>query len=247
MTPLEQEILLNLIDSFIDDSLVSEVLECVQGGKEATVFRCRAAPETGDSFYAVKVYRPMERRNFKNDSMYQNGRVILNGRSRRAYEGKTDFGRKVQYGRWVNAEYETQRMLFDAGVDVPRPVACNGSAILMEWLGTEDAAAPQLRRAQFGPNAAVYLFKSILGNVELMLRNNVIHGDLSPFNILFHEGGIRIIDFPQAIDARTNHNAFPLLLRDLEHVYEFFQPHGVRADPLRIAQSLWARYLRAEL
>ena len=123
----------------------------------------------------------------------------------------------------------------------------NGSAILMEWLGTEDAAAPQLRRAQFGPNAAVYLFKSILGNVELMLRNNVIHGDLSPFNILFHEGGIRIIDFPQAIDARTNHNAFPLLLRDLEHVYEFFQPHGVRADPLRIAQSLWARYLRAEL
>src|SRR5262245_26345861 len=119
MTPLEHEVLLGLMESFLDDSLILEVLEAVKSGKEATVFRCRAAPSTGQKYFAVKVYRPMERRNFRNDSTYQQGRVILSSRGRRAYESGTDFGRKVQYGLWVNAEYETQRMLYDAGADVP--------------------------------------------------------------------------------------------------------------------------------
>src|SRR5262245_2900745 len=101
MTPLEQEILLGLLESFLDDSLILEVLEVVQGGKEATVFRCRAAPSTGQQYFAAKVYRPMERRNFRNDSVYQQGRVILSSRGRRAYKNRTDFGREVQYGLWV--------------------------------------------------------------------------------------------------------------------------------------------------
>jgi RIO-like serine/threonine protein kinase len=36
----------------------------------------------------------------------------------------------------VAAEFETQQMLFDAGVSVPKPVECNGDAIVMEWLAT---------------------------------------------------------------------------------------------------------------
>src|SRR3954447_27064256 len=110
MTRDEHEVLLGLLESFLDDSLILEVLEVVKGGKEATVFRCRAAPSTGQAYFAAKVYRPMQRRSFKNDSVYQNGRVILSQRVRRAYENRTDFGREVQYARWVNSEYATQRM-----------------------------------------------------------------------------------------------------------------------------------------
>src|SRR4051794_32902181 len=145
MTQDEHEVLTGMLESFLDDSLILEVLEVVKGGKEATVFRCAAAPSTGQTYFAAKVYRPMERRSFRNDAMYQSGRVILNGHDRRAYQKKTGWGKQVQYGRWVNAEYETQRSLFDAGCDVPRPVKCNGSAILMEWLGDEHTSAQQLR------------------------------------------------------------------------------------------------------
>src|SRR5205814_9896862 len=132
MTRDEQAVLLGLLESFLDDSVITEVLEVVQGGKEATVFRCVAAPSTGDRFYAAKVYRPMERRNFRNDAVYQQGRIILSSRGRRAYAKGTDFGKQVQYGLWVAAEYQTQSALYDAGADVPQPIACNGSAILME-------------------------------------------------------------------------------------------------------------------
>src|SRR4051812_45912742 len=174
MTRDEQELLLGLMESFLDDSLILEVLEVVQGGKEATVFRCRAAPSTGQELFAAKVYRPMERRNFRNDSVYQQGRVILNQRTRRAYQNRTDFGRQVQYGRWVGSEYATQQALYDIGCDVPRPWACNGSAIVMEWIGGEDVAAVQLRHAKFERDEAQDLCDRLLSNIELMLRNNVV-------------------------------------------------------------------------
>ena len=247
MTRDEHEVLLGLLESFLDDSVITEVLEVVQGGKEATVFRCAAAPSTGDRFYAAKVYRPMERRNFRNDSVYQQGRVILNARSRRAYEKSTEFGKKVQYGRWVGSEFATQQALYDAGADVPRPIACNGSAILMEWLGDDMSAAVQLRHARLAPHEAHQIFDTLLANMELMLRNNVIHGDLSPFNVLYIGGAVKIIDFPQAVDARMNPNSYALLSRDVSNLCEHFAKYGIRSDPGRIAGRLWSRFMRAEL
>src|SRR6476620_7121564 len=108
MTRDEQPILLSMLDSFLDSGAITEVLEFVKGGKEATVFRCRA----GNHLVAAKVYRPRKYRNFKDDSDYQNGRVIGDARARRAVKNRSTFGREVQQGRWVTAEFETQKMLF---------------------------------------------------------------------------------------------------------------------------------------
>jgi RIO kinase 1 len=247
MTPLEQEVLLNLLEPFLDSSLILEVLEVVRGGKEATVFRCRAAPSTGQKFFAAKVYRPMERRNFRNDSVYQAGRVILSSRGRRAYQNRSDFGREVQQGLWVAAEFETQRALHEAGADVPRPWKCIGGVILMEWLGA-DVPAPQLRHAKPPRDEAHAMHRTLLANIELMLRHNVIHADLSPFNVLYlGEGRVKIIDFPQAVDPRMSPNAMMLLHRDVENVCRFFERFGVESNPHRIASDLWRRFVLAEL
>jgi serine/threonine-protein kinase RIO1 len=40
-----------------------------------------------------------------------------------------------------------------------------------------------------------------------------------------------IIDFPQAVDARTNPAAPELLLRDLQHVAGWFEQRGAATDP----------------
>ena len=84
-------------------------------------------------------------------------------------------------------------------------------------------------------------------NIELMLRNNVIHGDPSPFNVLYVDGNVKLIDFPQAIDARTNPSAYALLSRDVGNVCDHFAKYAIRADAGRIAGRLWSRFLRAEL
>src|SRR3954470_14666885 len=169
MSPDEQDTLLSSLDSFLDQNVISEVLECVRGGKEATVFRCRSGMRNGPPFFAAKVYRPSSRRSFRNDGAYRNGRVITNPRVRRAVESKSDFGREVQQHLWVAAEFETQQRLYDAGVSVPRPMRCNGGAILMEWIGDESAAAPQLRHANLSATEAVAAFRLLMRDVETML------------------------------------------------------------------------------
>ena len=69
-----------------------------------------------------------------------------------------------------------------------------------------------------------------------------------PFNILYlNGGGVKIIDFPQAVDARMNPNSFELLSRDVGNVCEYFAKYGIRWDPGRIAGKLWSRFMRAEL
>src|SRR5437879_3240654 len=55
------------------------------------------------------------------DAIYREGRVILDKRSARASAKRTDYAREVQSSLWTNHEFETLRMLYEAGADVPRP------------------------------------------------------------------------------------------------------------------------------
>ena len=67
----------------------------------------------------------------------------------------------------------------------------------------------------------------LLENVARCLARHCVHGDLSPFNILYWQGRPRIIDFTQAADARMNTNAYGLLCRDVENVCRFFKKWNV--------------------
>ncbi len=80
-----------------------------------------------------------------------------------------------------------------------------------------------------------------------MLAHHVVHGDLSPYNVLYWQGRPVIIDFPQAVDARENPNAQMLLARDVANVCRYFARQGVDCDPVAIADELWGRYMRARL
>ncbi|MHC4718058.1 MAG: RIO1 family regulatory kinase/ATPase domain-containing protein [Planctomycetota bacterium] len=236
-----------VLKPFIDDGLVADELHVVKSGKEATVYCCKTGGAAGGELLAVKVYRPLAQRRFKNDAVYQRGRVILDARLRRAYRKKSRMGRGVQFASWVGHEYETLRILHSAGADVPRPVSQSGDAILMEYVGDVETPAPTLRQASVPRGDAARLFKRILRNVELFLANERVHADLSPFNVLYWRGDIRIIDFPQAVDPRENPRAFELLIRDVRNVCDHFRRYGLDENAGRIAQQLWARYQRGQL
>ncbi len=117
----------------------------------------------------------------------------------------------------------------------------------MEYFGDERAAAPMLIRTRLEPDRAAAFLRRIIENVTLWLRNDRVHGDLSPYNILYWENKIVVIDFPQSVDAKLSPIARSLLHRDLENVCEYFERYGIRADATRIANELWNRYRRAEL
>jgi RIO kinase 1 len=237
------------LDALYTDGLISNVAGVIRSGKEATVYACRGSTSSGREYVAAKVYKALEKRGFRNDAAYQPGRErALYGSDRRALKSKSRQGRIVQFGIWMSGEFETLRVLHAAGADVPEPIAARGPVLLMEFIGGDDGApAPMLSRIAMEPHEARDCLRIVLENVALWLRHDRIHGDLSPYNILYREGRVVAIDFPQAIDPRFNPNAREMLTRDLENVCAYFARLGAYADPQRLAAEMWRRYRESRL
>ncbi len=236
--------------TFINEGWITEVLFRVKSGKEATVFCCAAHPDRDTDFYALKVYTPPDQRSFRNAAVYQENRFSRETRQGRAMHNKSSKGRKMLTSQWSGIEFATLKQLHEAGCDVAKPIAEGDGALLIEFITSDDDAgqpAPQLSRLRFVPEEAADLYAQALGSIEQMLANHVVHGDLSPYNILYSGGRLRIIDFPQAIDARTNSNAQMLLTRDVVNVSSFFAKLGCQTNPTAHSAALWKRYSHAQM
>ena len=161
-------------------------------------------------------------------AIYRDGEFIKPRRVRVAVEKRTTFGKVVAAAIWVDREWESLKTLSAAGANVPKPITRSDRGLLMTYIGDEDDAAPQLRSYRPDPDEAEELLRQVIRNVELFLYRNVIHGDLSPYNILVWDGQVTIIDLPQAVDPRKNRHARALLERDLHRVCDHFERFGVR-------------------
>ena len=126
---------------------------------------------------------------------------------------------------------------------MPRPIAVAGGALLLGWIGDEEGAAPPLHSVR----ADRSVLEVILRQVELFLAHDVVHGDLSEYNVLVWGGRPVVIDFPQAVDPRFNRSARALLDRDLRNLASCFGRAGAAFDWRREAAELWRRWLNSEL
>ena len=235
-------------DHYYGEGIVTELVAPIKSGKEAVVWLCRANRDlAGSDLLALKVYRTRDHRSFKNDDVYKAGRVVGRVRDRNAVRKKTAYGRSFEQAWWTEHEWEVLRALHGAGGDVPRPVARTEQSLLMDYVGDEDAPAPQLRHVDASRAEATEAFDRLLWNVELFLGHNWVHADLSAFNVLWWEEAVTIIDFPQAVDPRSNPNAADLLARDLKNLCDHFARMGVRRDPESLSRGLWMAFVFAEL
>jgi len=165
----------------------------------------------------------------------------------RAVGKKSAYGQQVSHTSWLMFEYTSLEKLYQAGVAVPKPYMAGENAILMEYIGEENLAAPILQTVSLERDEAETLFAEVMRNVRLMLEMGVIHGDLSAYNILYHDGEITLIDFPQVTDLINNGNARLIFERDIVRVTEYFNRQGVVQDGRRLAQSLWERYYQEDV
>jgi RIO kinase 1 len=78
----------------------------------------------------------------------------------------------------------------------------------------------------------------LLVAMHAMVRCGVVHGDLSPYNILWDVDRVVIIDLPQAVDPIAHPEGLALLQRDVANVSTWFTRRGVRSDPDLVFQDL---------
>ena len=121
---------------------------------------------------------------------------------------------------WAQKEYENLRLARDAGVRVPKVVAVEKNILLMEFIGAMGVSAPLLREALLkDPNKT---FQEIISSVaNLYQKAQLVHGDLSEYNIMFWKNHPVIFDFSQAV--KLDHPmAGAFLRRDLSTISKYF-------------------------
>lgn len=242
-----------LLDSLVqmaNHQWISDVLRKVKGGKEASVYLCKPGNAVGSSMIAAKIYRPRALRNLKRDAEYRLGRIDLDAdgtalwkeADKNAIAKRTSYGEDIRHQSWIAYEFTTMEVLFAAGADIPKPYAMEKNAIVMDFVGDASSAAPALNSIRLESGEAKSLFESVLRNVNIMLANNRIHGDLSAYNILYWDGEIKLIDFPQVVLPQGNPSAWKIFLRDLTRVCDYFSAQGVRCDAYQTAADLWTSH-----
>jgi RIO kinase 1 len=242
-----------LLDSLVEiaeHQWISDVLRKVKGGKEASVYLCAPGAAADSSLLAAKIYRPRMLRNLKNDAQYrtgredldENGNVIVDDGALHAMKKRTAFGEEVRHQSWIAYEFTTLEILHAAGADVPKPYAMEKNAILMGYIGDLSNPAPILNDVELDPDEARPLFERVIHNIDLMLTHDRIHGDLSAYNILYWDGKITLIDFPQVVLPNSNPASWNIFLRDVTRICQYFSAQGVDCDASKLAADLWSSH-----
>ncbi|HEY0880388.1 MAG TPA: RIO1 family regulatory kinase/ATPase, partial [Archangium sp.] len=234
------------LQQLLDEGVIEEVFNQLKTGKEAEVWLVSHHGEP----VAAKIYKAREFRSFKNDAGYKEGRQVRNTRTQRAMDKGSKFGRESSEEAWKSMESDTMFSLHAAGVRCPKPVMFYDGVLLMEVIGdAEGRVAPRLVEAVISREQAESLYVTLRQEVIKMLAEDVIHGDLSEFNILLGANGPVIIDFPQVITAAKNSQSEKYFRRDLGNLIRFFSG----ADPslegrhAGDADEIWREYVRRDL
>ena len=233
------------LDVLIADGVIDVVLGRIKSGKEANISLVRR----GDHVIAAKVYKDRATRSFKNNASYKEGRKVRNTRTQRAMDSGGRFGRDAAEQAWKSAEADALYRLVGSGVRSPAPVMFYEGVLLMELVVDADGRpAPRLIEIALERDAVLGVYCDLLVQIIAMLCCDLIHGDLSPYNILVAREGSTIIDFPQVISAAHNSRAEFYFLRDFDNVFRFLLGFDASlAVHAHDGRAIWRAYVQREL
>lgn len=112
----------------------------------------------------------------------------------------------------------------------------------MGYIGSFERSAPALSSVSLELDEARRLYDRTVRNIDLMLTHNCVHGDLSAYNILYWDGDIALIDFPQVVLPESNPASWNIFLRDVTRICQYFSAQGARCDGRKLAGELWTSH-----
>ncbi|QOW23543.1 PA4780 family RIO1-like protein kinase [Lysobacter sp. H23M47] len=232
------------LQPLIDEGVIDEVLRPLKSGKEADVYVVRS----GDEILCAKVYKDMAQRSFQQRVQYQEGRKVRGSREQRAITKASKFGRKEQEAAWKNTEVDALYRLADAGVRVPAPRGYYNGVLVMELVtDAEGHSAARLGEVELTAAQAREYHAFLVRQVVLMLCIDLIHGDLSEYNVLVGPDGPVLIDFPQVVSASGNNAARKMLQRDVNNLTLSLGRIAPELLSTHYAEEMWALYEKGEL
>jgi len=232
------------LSELVDSGIIEAVVRPLMSGKEAQIYLLRS----GGELRVAKVYKAAQERSFRQRAEYTEGRKVRNTRDQRAMSKRTRHGREQDEIAWRATEVDMIYRLHAAGVRVPKPFQFIDGVLIMELIVDDRGdPAPRLGDVDLDREGALAIYEQLIRYVVQMLCADVVHGDLSEFNVLMTSEGPVIIDLPQAVNAAGNQNARQLLLRDVDNLHRFIARFAPEQKRLPYAEEMWQLYERGEL
>lgn len=201
-----------LLGKFISDGVIDYVDFPISTGKEANIFR-GVTPQ--NTFVAIKIYRTSTA-TFKHISQYIIGdpRFDISNKTKR----ETIF-------EWAKKEFKNLQRLQKAQVLAPKPIIRRDNVLIMQYLGSKNTPAPLLKDVEITNPQEV--FDQLLTYMRSMYQKvQLVHADLSSYNILFYRKKPYIIDVGQTV--LTEHPmAQEFLKRDIHNILHYFKKYNI--------------------
>jgi RIO kinase 1 len=194
-------------------------LSPISMGKEANIFSAKK----GNEKIIIKIYRV-------NTADFNRMFDLLKRDPR--FPKLTKNRRKI-ICTWASREFRNLHKARDAGALVPTPHVLKENILIMEFIGDE-RPAPKLKDSS---DIDEEFMKETVKNMKKLYKANLVHGDLSPFNILNHKNTPYFIDFSQAIEADTIFGD-ELIERDIKNMTFFFKKIGLKTSEEAIKKAV---------
>eukprot|EP01147_Barroeca_monosierra_P004177 gene4177-6523_t len=200
-----------MLVTLISREIVNEIHGCISTGKEANVYY---ATTQGDQDYAIKIYKTSILV-FKDRDQYVSGEF-------RFRHGYCKHNPRKMVKTWAEKEYRNLFRLNSGGVPCPKPIVLKSHIIVMEFLGKDGWPSPRLKDAEITQDKAHDLYyECALLMRKMYCTCRLVHGDLSEYNILYHNCGLVIIDVSQSVE-HDHPNSKEFLRRDIKNINEYF-------------------------
>ncbi len=127
---------------------------------------------------------------------------------------------------WASKEYKNLKRAHKVGLSVPNPLFIRNNILIMEYIGFGSIPAPVLKDIT-KPKEPNNLMNELLTFIkDLYQKAKLVHGDLSEFNILYHNQKPIIIDISQAVSIQ-HPKAEVFLVRDIKNIFKYFEKLGI--------------------
>jgi RIO kinase 1 len=194
---------------FFTKEIIERLDFLIGRGKEADVYVAEGGKALEGKLVVIKIFR-IETSNFRSRMNY------MIGDPRFSHIKKNILS---IVNEWCKKEYGNLNIAFSAGVHAPKPYYFSGNILAMEIIEDKGAPAPQLKNIKI--NNPEHFLDIIIKDMKKLYANNLVHADISEYNILVKENTPYIIDFGQAV-VLLHPNAKDFLRRDINTILNYF-------------------------
>ena len=204
------------INDLRSDGIIGEVIGSLGSGKESKVYLARA-PD--GSPITLKIYLTVSAE-FKKRMLYIAGDPRFSDIKK---------GSRNIMTIWARKEFKNMQGAHAAGVRVPAAIAVKKNVLVMEYVKDQEG---NLARPLAYHEVTQDDYKQVIEQVSLLYRKaNLVHADLSEYNIFRSDRGIMMFDFGSAVDVK-HPNSKQFLVRDVLNVNRFFEKRGVETGDI---------------